>query len=174
MPLKATDYSKTVIYRISHKELAGLDYVGSTTDFTQRKWDHKHNCLNPDSKSHQLKVYKTIREHGGWDMFRMLEIKKFPCTDKREAQAEEERCRVELNAQLNMKRAYISVEDLVKYYAEHYQANQEACLKRDAEYRQSNKAKINEKFDCECGGKFTHKNKSGHLKSQKHQAFLLK
>ena len=39
-------------------------------------------------------------------------------------------------------------------------------------YRDTNKEKINEKFDCKCGGKFTHQNKSHHIKTKKHQNFL--
>jgi len=32
------------------------------------------------------KVYKMIRENGGWEMFRMIEIMKYPCKDKEEAE----------------------------------------------------------------------------------------
>ena len=37
------------------------------------------------------------------------------------------------------------------------------------EYREKNNDKINQKIDCECGGKYTLKNKSAHFKSKKHQ-----
>ena len=40
------------------------------------------------------------------------------------------------------------------------------------EYNANNKYKINEKFECECGGKYTHANKSIHIKSNKHQKYL--
>jgi hypothetical protein len=43
-------------------------------------------------------------------------------------------------------------------------------------YYQKNKVsrneKAKEKFNCECGGKFTLCNKYRHLKSKKHQAFI--
>lgn len=41
-----------------------------------------------------------------------------------------------------------------------------------AEYRQKNHDKVNQKCDCECGGKYTMKNKTQHLKSKKHKDFL--
>ena len=39
-------------------------------------------------------------------------------------------------------------------------------------YRVNNKDKTNEKFECECGGKYTRCHKSHHIKSQKHQEFI--
>ena len=39
-------------------------------------------------------------------------------------------------------------------------------------YNDTNKDEINEKFDCECGGKYTHANKSAHIKSNKHLKFI--
>ena len=40
------------------------------------------------------------------------------------------------------------------------------------EYRDNNYEKINEKKECECGGKYTHKHKAIHFKTEKHQAYL--
>ena len=40
------------------------------------------------------------------------------------------------------------------------------------EYNANNKYKINEKFECECRGKYTHANKSHHIKTNKHQKYL--
>ena len=36
----------------------------------------------------------------------------------------------------------------------------------------TNKEKLNQKFDCQCGGKYTHCHKSQHIKSVKHQKIL--
>ena len=91
MPRTPIDYSKTLIYKLVHKDdLENSNiYVGSTTDFRRRKWSHKSNCNNVDSDSHYLKVYQNIRENDGWDEWVMLEIEKFPCKDKRDADARE-------------------------------------------------------------------------------------
>ena len=39
-------------------------------------------------------------------------------------------------------------------------------------YNDTNKDEINEKFDCECGGKYTHAHKSRHIKSTIHLNYL--
>lgn len=148
MPRVAIDYSKTVIYRISHKEIEGMDYVGSTVNFLCRKGQHKSKCVNPNSKLYNIKLYQTIRDNGGWDCFQMLEIKKYPCTDHREAEAEEENCRKELKATLNMIRAFRSDEEKKEYdkrYKEqYYKDNKEEISERDKQYYEQNKDRITE------------------------------
>jgi len=47
-----------------------------------------------------------IRENGGWNMFRMIEIEKYPCNDKREADKRETEIMKELKATLNMVKSY--------------------------------------------------------------------
>jgi hypothetical protein len=75
MPRTATDYSRTVIYRIKHIENKELVYVGSTTNFTKRKCSHKSICYNEKSKRYNFKLYVMIRENQGWNAFQKLEIK---------------------------------------------------------------------------------------------------
>ena len=41
MPKKNIDYSKGLIYKIQHEDIEELLYVGSTTDITRRKYEHK-------------------------------------------------------------------------------------------------------------------------------------
>jgi len=58
----------------------------------------------------------------------------------------------------------------------HYEENREAKLEYQKKYRADNRDKIhekqNEKFECECGGKYTHTHKSRHLKSKLHQDYI--
>lgn len=57
MPRKEIDYSKTVMYKIVCNDLTVKDcYVGSTTDFTNRKGQHKSCCINENLKNYNLKV----------------------------------------------------------------------------------------------------------------------
>lgn len=124
MPLKAVDYSKTLIYKLEHNVDKSLVYVGSTTDFKTRKSAHKR-CCNSNSKKCNMKVYKMILENGGWDSFQMLEIKKYPCKDSNEARAEEERCRVELQANMNTNKAHSGTESIKQYNKQYYQEHTE-------------------------------------------------
>jgi len=65
MPKKAIDYSNCCIYKIEHIDNDNLVYVGHTTNFTNRKYQHKSNCKNETSKEYNHKVYQMIRENGG-------------------------------------------------------------------------------------------------------------
>ena len=102
MPKKPIDYINTVIYKIVCNDLSITDlYVGQTTDFTKRKSQHKLSCSRSKNRHHDLKVYKTIRDNGGWDNWSMIEIEKFGCQDRNEASARERHWFEVLNAKLN-------------------------------------------------------------------------
>ena len=104
MPIKPVDYSKTVIYKLVCNDLEITDiYVGSTTNFRNRKNQHKTNCNNEKGKKYKVKVYQTIRENGGWEKYSMIEIEKYPCKDKNEALARERHWLEELKAKLNVR-----------------------------------------------------------------------
>jgi len=105
MPKVPTDYSKIVIYKSVHKEdydNANI-YIGSTTNFTKRKGQHKYCCNNEKDKKYNQKNYQSIRDNGGWYQWNMIEIEKYPCNDRREAEAKEEYWRTHFNAVLNSK-----------------------------------------------------------------------
>ena len=106
MPKTQINSSKCVIYKIEHIEDDSLLYVGLTTNFNKRKGQHKSNCKNETSKEHNHKLYRMIRENGGWNMFKMIEIEKYPCNDRREADKRETEIMKELKASLNMVRSY--------------------------------------------------------------------
>jgi len=66
---------------------------------------------------------------------------------------------------------------------EYRKANKDIIKEKNKEYRkankdiikdkyEANKEKINEKIDCECGGKYTFTHRLRHEKSQKHQSFI--
>jgi hypothetical protein len=102
MPRLPIDYSKIVIYKIVCNDLNIKEcYVGHTTDFTRRKSEHKSDCNNEKRKKYNYKVYKTIRENGGWINWTMVEIEKYPCRDENEASAKERERFEILNSGLN-------------------------------------------------------------------------
>jgi hypothetical protein len=97
MPLNAIDYSETIIYKIACKNLSIIDiYVGHTTSFKDRKKSHKQSCKNNKSK-----LYRMIRENGGWENWEMIEIEKYSCNDVNEAKKRERYWYEKLNAKLN-------------------------------------------------------------------------
>ena len=65
-----------------------------------------------------------------------------------------------------------NIEKIKERHADYYQANIEKIKEQKAEYRAENKEKISKKFNCPCGGKYTHNHKSRHLKTKQHQNWL--
>jgi len=141
MPKKEINYQNTVIYKIQHTEKDDLIYVGHTTDFTKRKNAHKKACNN-EGKKFNIKLYKMIRDNGGWDMFKMLEIKKFPCNDSREACAEEDKAIKELKANMNSRDAVVDKERIKEYKKSYYENNKESIAIKGSVYREENVEKI--------------------------------
>jgi hypothetical protein len=102
MPKITIDYSNTIIYKIFCKDPNVKDvYVGHTTNFVQRKHTHKQNCMNSNSLCYNIKLYKIIRDNGGWDNWTMEIVNFFNCNDSYEARKKEQEYFVLLNATLN-------------------------------------------------------------------------
>jgi len=109
------DYSKCCIYKIEHIEDESLVYVGHTTSFDKQKTAHKNNCYNEKGKNKfNLKLYQKMRENGGWDMFKMIEVEKYPCKDRREAKRRENEAMKDLKANLNMRNSFLTEEEMKK------------------------------------------------------------
>ena len=108
MPKLPIDHSNTIIYKLVKNDdydNANI-YIGSTTDFIRRKNNHKSSCINEKDKGYNAKKYQYIRDNGGWNEWNMIEVEKYNCNDKREAEAREEYWRCHFNSQLNSIRAY--------------------------------------------------------------------
>jgi hypothetical protein len=98
MPRTPIDYSNAIIYTISKDDLV---YVGSTTEYTKRKSHHRTSCNSNVIGTFNMKLYKTIRENGGWEAFTMKPYKVVSCKNKMELLIEEEKARQELKSTLN-------------------------------------------------------------------------
>jgi len=102
MPKVEIDYSNTIIYKITCKDPSITDvYVGHTTNFVQRKHCHKQSCKNDKSSNHNCKLYKVIRDKGGWQNWTMEIVNFFNCHDHYEARKKEQEYFILLNATLN-------------------------------------------------------------------------
>ena len=106
-----------------------------------------------------------IRENGGWDSFKIMIIKEYPCLNKIELLIEEERLMKEFKTLLNSKKAYF-------IYEEYYEENKD----KFKEYYEVNKEKIkeykNKTYLCECGCEIRIDNKYNHKKTNKHLNLL--
>jgi hypothetical protein len=139
MPRKEVDYSKTVIYKIVCNDLAITDlYIGSTTDFIKRKNSHKTACTNLNAKSHNIKIYQTIRDNGNWENWTMVQIEEHACANGNEARARERYWYEQLNATLNTQRPNRSKKE---YGKDFYENNKDKI----SEYNKTNTDKIKER-----------------------------
>jgi len=193
---KMPDYSKAVIYTIRTGDSL---YVGSTVNFRNRKYDHNKILHGEHYKNHNVKLYKKIRENGCvWDM---KPHKEFPCENITQLTIEEERIRIELNADLNShtchgfdddyyKKYYIKNKDKIKQYEEEnkehikerkkqYRLNNiEAFKEKQKQHYEKNKEviceKMKEKTICECGCEVRLNGLARHKRTAKHIKLMQK
>lgn len=140
----AINYSNTVMYKIVCKDLNITDcYVGHTTMFSKRKYQHKMICNNPNGKFYNFKVYETIRQNGGWDNWEIIEIEKYPCNDNNEARARERYWFETLNSNLNCNNPFITNDEkqhYMKNYMKNYrEQNKDELIANGKEYYKNNK-----------------------------------
>ena len=102
MSIPDKDYSNTIIYKITCKDPSIQDvYVGHTVNFVQRKKAHRRTCMNSKYPNHNCKVYKVMRNNGGWDNWNMDIVAFYKCNDLNEARQKEQEHFVALNATMN-------------------------------------------------------------------------
>ena len=66
-----------------------------------------------------------------------------------------------------------SHKEKTKEYNKQYRLNNKDKIKQQKkQYKQDNIDKLKEKFNCQCGGKYTRVGKSSHIKTKKHIKFL--
>ena len=144
---------KYIIYRIS---VGDYNYIGSTKDFKQRKATHKCGY-----KTREMKVYKMIREAGGWDKCEMVPIEEFECDTLLDARIREEHWRIYHQANMNSCRAHTTKEQRIEQVKERNEKNKD-----------KNKEKRQLKQTCECGGTYTYNHKVRHYKTKNHTKYL--
>ena len=107
-----TDNLNFTMYKIcpKNKDLK-FCYVGHTSNFNKRKYEHKKQAISEnDTKSHQ-KHYETIRNNGGWNEWEMTIIEIYNCKTKLEARIREQELIEKYNANLNTLKAFITEEE---------------------------------------------------------------
>ena len=161
-------------------------YVGSTCNMPNRKKEHRTN-----SKTLNNKLYQTIREHGGWKNWKIHEIKIVCDITRQEAHILEEAHRIEINATLNMIRAFLTVTErleiqsdyITTYRLEHKEqiseqrkayrlSHKEQIREQCKAYRLEHKEQHKKQLICTCGGKFIRPHKARHEESKMHQAYI--
>ena len=139
------------MYKICPKNInLNYCYIGHTSDFNSRKYQHKLACINEEHNKVHLKIYQTIRQHGGWDEWEMIEIEKFNDKTKLEARMREQELIKEYDANLNLLNAYITEQErasIKKTITEKYrEENKELLKEQTKKYKQEHKEIIAEQM----------------------------
>lgn len=140
MPKLPIDYSKTHFYKIVSSDTDNQNmYIGHTTNFNKRMWRHKGCCLNENSTHHNLSLYQTIRDQGGWDNWQMVLIETKNCENNLEARKYERELIEKMKPSMNLARPYVSEEDLRLTRKEYYINNIDIIKPKHKEYRDNHK-----------------------------------
>jgi hypothetical protein len=132
--------TKYYIYSLSHSTDPSIGkYIGSTKNLRKRLATHKFECkLNS-----QNKLYKTIRETGGWDCWVFKTLETIYSDDPEDRRKAEQKHMDNQEVKINTYKAYCPCK---KYYEEHrdeildqkkvyYLKNREEIIKRKIQQR---------------------------------------
>jgi hypothetical protein len=137
-----------VMYKIACEDVPDYLYIGCTVNFRQRKCAHKSICTKETLTGHNRKLYKTIRDHGGWENWTMSPIETYECETKIEAHMRETELMSIHTSNLNSVVSYRSEEDAKEIIKERKQIycndNKELIQERRKQYRNDNKELIQE------------------------------
>ena len=170
MPLKAIDYTKSVIYKIQHIDIENLLYIGSTGNFITRKSAHKTACNSTSEKCRNILVYQMIRDNGGWDKFNMVVIPTEPCNTKMELLTLEDSIMRKFKSNMNTNRAHIPPEEVCErnkeYNKQYYSNNAELLNEKQKQYNKKNAEHI------KSYKKEVYKNNAEQLKEKQKQYYI--
>ena len=146
-------YDIGYIYIIWDIEDPSLIYYGSTGDLYHRMAVHKspsNTCVSKQIIERRNYEYAVLETHENIDEYDLHERESWYIRNKQ--------C--------------VNIAVPHRTLAEWREDNNEKIVEYSAEYYQKNKNKLQEKFVCECGGKFTAENKTHHEKTKRHLNYI--
>ena len=135
------NYQDSFIYKICCKDLTIQDiYIGSTTNFKQRKRQHKNCCTKEGNLHYNERKYKFIRDNGGWENWDMILIKNVSCESRLELNKIERESYEEYEPTLNYQVPSRSKKEYQKQFVStYYERNKEKIQKKRMERYYNNK-----------------------------------
>lgn len=140
--------SKGFVYKLCIKD-GSLDdcYIGSTTNIKVRKNTHKCNCNNKNRPAYNFKVYRFIRDNGGFDNWTIHRLEQVEFIDKIDLYKRErywiETLKPSLNSQLpnRTKKEYNekNKEKMKEYNKKYHKENKDYLIQKAKEYYEQNK-----------------------------------
>ena len=151
------DYKNGKIYVLRSHQTDKI-YIGSTTTkLTKRLSSHKSKFkLWKNGKFPYMTAFELMK----YDDVYIELLQGYSCDSKMELQKREGEF---IRSMKCVNKVIVGRTD-----KEYREDNKNKIKEYNKEYRETNKIKTNRQYECECGGKYTHQNKSRHLKSNKH------
>ena len=193
-------FENSVVYKIYCLDSEITDiYVGVTTNLKSKDYHHRKSCTVEGYTECNRYVHQFIKSHGGWEKWRIAQIRAYKTKIKNELQLHQKLCKYvrKLKPTLNKYKSTETDNDYKKHlenqanniqaemYKEHckeiYQKERErrTCpeskIKRQPQKQQNNDTLLKrkgEKVKCECGSETRRDGMSEHCKTQKHKDYM--
>ena len=187
------NYQQGKIYCIRSHKTDDI-YIGSTTKqyLSQRLGQHKTDYrIYLKTNKNYVSSYKILK----YDDAYIELITTYSCSSKEELNREEGKYQrqmdcinkniagrtskqykednKELIKEVNKTYCKNNKEHIATQKKDYYNKNKESILNQKKEYRKQNQDKLKEKFNCDCGGKYTLEHKQHHNKTKKHKTHIL-
>jgi hypothetical protein len=148
-------YEIACIYKLESADGSKV-YYGSTKNFKKRMSDHKsHYKMYLAGTYSYVSSFDILKDPG----YTCVIVQEFTKITKQDLEAKESEY-IQNNNCINKMKLLTDQEK-----PEHYK-------KYHDNYYKNNKTKLNEKFNCACGGHFTRQHKSCHEQSKRHKNYL--
>jgi hypothetical protein len=188
------NYQNGKIYTIRSYQTDDVYYGSTTQPLSKRLSNHKSKYKQwQKNKYRYVSSFEVIKYDDCYIELHEL----YPCNSKTELEKREGQVIREnddavnrniagrtdneyYNDNINKIKAYrkqycVDNHDKIQLQSKQYrEANKEKIKLKGDKYRMNNLDKINEKNICRCGGKYTYRNKSEHLRSKKHIKYILR
>ena len=170
------NYQNGKIYTI-RSHLTDEIYIGSTANSLSKKLNnHISDCKRWKAGKVPYKTSYKIIQFG--DAYIEL-LENYACANKNELNRRQGEL---IRATENCVNKYIQGRTMKQYYQDHkhelieknkqyYQDTKAATRQKNRQWSIANSAKLNQKFDCHCGGKYTHTNRQVHARTKKHKFY---
>ena len=126
-------YETCIIYMLTINEEC---YIGSTFDFNKRMNYHKNHC-----KQNNHKIYKYIRQNGGWNNVNIRIIDVYYLVTKKFKIETEQYYMDYFHSSLNQRSAFNGL-GKKEYQKEYRENNKETLKQKHKQYRENNKETI--------------------------------
>jgi len=166
------DYSKGKIYKIYSYETDDVYYGSTVEPLSHRIASHRYKYKkHKEGKIDYYSSYEILK----YESAKIELVENYPCNSKEELLQREgyyirnNKCVNKYIPDRTQKEYCETNKDKRRAYCQNWYTENIDKVKK---YREENKDKINEKFDCECGSRYTYRHKTEHLKTQKHINYI--